>query len=357
MPANGQIDYIAFDNRVRQIENEITRIGSTVNEHSQALLNPSYLSSIHPSISRVQGESYGRSRSNSVSSTKRKQRSNSDSSQSSDDESPTTKAPKVNNRDKRQKVHNETAHTIEKVDIPSNTSAQDMLADGFEYGRNQKKKEEQKRKNDEKNAAAAARPHTPAIQGQRKRFEFVQGKDDSVSDNFCGVTRPPRVPQVFIFRCDPTRSTEEGVKNHLIARGVKVVEVKQASRPESTFKSFKVSVDKLTDFNLLMSGTCIPKSCRVRKFIPPRNDDNPRFFRGWESSWDAPGSDVAAVAFKENMDQLHRLGSDISNNASGSVSMDTTEETRTESSTVETPATDVQQSDSNTTARTSIHSA
>ena len=325
LPANGQIDYIAFDNRVKQLEDEMNKLKyleSKVNENTQKLQSPPYVTINHAAVSRLQGESHVRSRSSSVSSFKRKERSDSESSESSDDES--HNGGIVHNKDKRLKLHDVILQNNAATGVSSDPSLlkHDVLADGFEYDRHQKRKMKQK---EGKRSAAAGQPTTPAAPGLRKNFEFVQGKDECASDNFCGVPRPPRVLQGFIFRCDRIRSTEEGVKNHLKARGVSVVEVKQVSRPESTFKSFKVSVEKVVDYNLLLSGTCIPMSCRVRRFIPPRSEhinNNPGLFRSWETSWDSRSSDVAAVRYKQNMEQLNELEAAVTNSITDSVSVE-----------------------------------
>lgn len=333
LPPNSLTDYTALDNRLRQLELDMTRVNyieSTVTEHSkilssnanQATCNPS---SNPPAIMRLQSRA-NRDRSSSVCSVKRKGRSGSDSSDSTDDESSAPKGHKVQPKDKRQKLHDVSQSTGAATGsstaqlYPSLPTQLSDLPDGFEYDKYQKRK---MRKNDNRKLSVSAKPSTPAYQGERRRFQFVQGKDESASENFCGVRRLPRVPQAFISRCDPERSTEDGVKNHLIARGVSVTEVKLASHPSSTYKSFKVTVNKLDDFNLLL-----PKSCRVKKFIPPRSEynNNPGFFRGWESTWDSSSRDIDAIRFKQNLDDLSRLEEQVTDTNSDRTSslMETT---------------------------------
>ena len=292
-------------------------------------------------------------------SSKRKERTDSESLESSDDESSTPNGGKVQSKDKRQKLQDVTLDKNAVTGVSTSTALpiQGVSADGFEYDRHQRRK---MMKNDKKKLATTPLPTTPATTGPRKRFEFVQGKDECTSDQFCGVLRPPRVPQGFIFRCDPIRSTEDGVKNHLKSRGVSVTEVKQVSQPDSRFKSFKVSVEKLVDFNLLLSGSCIPKSCGVRKFIPPRSDradNNTGFFRSWEASWDPPSSDVSAVLYKQNLEELNQLEANVVTiSSTDSAAMDLTVDITNNHSTVSTGDSSVSEqqitlSNSNDTAR------
>ena len=330
LPPNSQTDYTALDNRIRQLEHDMTRVNhleSTVSAHSQML----HANSPHPSanltagtaVSRLQSESIIRSRSPSVSSIKRKERSGSEDSDSSDDELSSIVKPKCQSKDKRQKLHDVNGATgMSSLQLYPSLPANDGLLDGFEFDKHQKRRI---RKNDAKKSVTTVKPSTPATPGDRRRFQFVQGKDDSEPDNFCGIRRFPRVPQAFIYRCDSERSTEDGVNNHLKARGISVSEVKQVSAPDSRFKSFKVTVNKLDDYNLLLTGSHIPKSCRVRKFIPPRSDlaRNQGFFRSWEASWDPISSDTDAISFKRNLDDLASLQVATSDSAKDSSAMET----------------------------------
>ena len=82
------------------------------------------------------------------------------------------------------------------------------------------------------------------------------------------------VPKVFIEGCRKT--TESGrIKEDLLAEGLGIVEVTQASHQAARARSFIVTVKTREDFVKLLSGELIPENVRVRQYYPPRNPPPP----------------------------------------------------------------------------------
>ena len=107
-----------------------------------------------------------------------------------------------------------------------------------------------------------ARPNSTKPQQQRG---IVWGKSKSSNtSSFRGVI--PRVPQVFVSKCNPD-SKEEEVKEFLIAESIKVTSVKRINHQYTNYASFIVSVEKNEDYLKLISGNHIPEGVCARRYF------------------------------------------------------------------------------------------
>ena len=93
-----------------------------------------------------------------------------------------------------------------------------------------------------------------------KPFNWGRSKDEDIT-GFSG-----RVPDAFISRCS-LQTDGDGIKNHLIKKGIKVKNVERKSKEIAKTRSFKISVESHADYDKLISGDFIPKSVKVEKFI------------------------------------------------------------------------------------------
>jgi hypothetical protein len=121
---------------------------------------------------------------------------------------------------------------------------------------------------------SVATSSSPQVNRWPTRRNVVLGTgNSSVGSRFKGV--PPRVPKVFISRCELS-TVPEDISDHFKQEGIKsVVSVEMATsqrpqlRPPRT-KSFIVSFSKFDDFQKVMTGAYLPGGVEVKKYFPPR---------------------------------------------------------------------------------------
>ena len=137
--------------------------------------------------------------------------------------------------------------------------------------------------------------------------DAVWGKVKVADNDFRGVPPKPRVvPQVFIYRCDPSTSTEAKVYTYLKEKqNIGVLKVEQVSNPQSRWKSFKVSVDKKEDFDKLVSGHFLPEFVGVRRFFPPRENREVSASSG--PSAPSSSRDAAVQQFNQGLSDLDAM--------------------------------------------------
>jgi len=78
---------------------------------------------------------------------------------------------------------------------------------------------------------------------------------------FAGAPEPNR--HLFVFRANPGTSTEN-VRDHIVSKGVKVIEISNVSHTNAKYRSFKVtipvsSMDTLLAENMWPPGICVRK--------------------------------------------------------------------------------------------------
>ena len=80
---------------------------------------------------------------------------------------------------------------------------------------------------------------------------------------------PQRSRDLFIYRVD-TSADAQALKEHVINKGFSIISLNCVSKPESKYKSFKLTVPAF-QFNNLFDSSLWPMGIHVRPFIPPRS--------------------------------------------------------------------------------------
>ena len=248
LPANGQIDFIAIDDRLRAVESDLNKLRYLEKSYNDlkgdvrtlqaAKQQPPTIphTGIHPvTTNRIIADSnhpmHIRSRTSSVSSSKRGRESG-DSDENSDNEDNPFRLSKYQEkkskyREKRQKLTDD-----------KNTYSKSLIE-------------------------GIAKPNTT-------RRPAVWGKSTVDSDD----TLSGAVPDLFIFNV-VERPSEEKVKNFLTLKGISILEVKQMSHEDAYKRSFRVKVSTHTDYDKVMSGEFLPRGVAVKRFIYGRQKSNP----------------------------------------------------------------------------------
>ena len=160
----------------------------------------------------------------------------------------------------------------ETVDLRSDTN-------GFSLPKAQQKKLKKQGIGSDNKAPSYAnqvKKDTPKPIPSKKQFTW--GKlEGTASSGLRGV-----VPDVFISGLDH-QTTPEALEQHLVSVNISVRKIEQKSSASAFYKSFKVSVNSVDDFDKMISGDHIPKYSKVRKWIhyrtttkPSENVDNAR---------------------------------------------------------------------------------
>lgn len=109
---------------------------------------------------------------------------------------------------------------------------------------------------------------------QQKRIKIHENRlkwsqvNTSFKDPVTGFSGKP--PDAFIYKC--SRDTQpDSIKNHLIKNGVKVKSVDLLSHRDAANRSFKVSVQSVDDYDMLLSRKFIPKYVKVTRFFPHKD--------------------------------------------------------------------------------------
>jgi len=107
---------------------------------------------------------------------------------------------------------------------------------------------------------------------RRKRKVITGTSGDGTEGRFLGA---PQVGSIFVFHVE--KSTEEADVQDWLQEKKKVeaVSVRQMSHPDSTFKSFKVTLPKDELNRVLQDDFGWPENVKIRRFAPSRRNARP----------------------------------------------------------------------------------
>ena len=88
------------------------------------------------------------------------------------------------------------------------------------------------------------------------------------ASSFKGAPLPMR--DFFLYRIDKN-TTDDDIKKHLIAKGIKKFELLLQSNEASSFKAYKLSV-QVTDKEVIFNPNTWPEGVNVRKWIYRSNN-------------------------------------------------------------------------------------
>ena len=194
---------------------------------------------------------------------------------------------------------------------------QDTRDDGFQFQGTQRRKiarrlnnsinkSPAKIRNDGSYASQVSNGTRPQ---QNREIVWGKGKVNSTS-KFKGVAQ--RVPQIFLSKCDPD-AEESDVKEYIESEGIKGIKVQKISPI-----SFIVTVQKVEDFQNLLTGAYVPEGITVRKYFPrrifgdhERSSGNHNFNRGLNILNSLPDTirESGNVAVQDSSDAMEITGS------------------------------------------------
>ena len=252
LPAGGQIDFVAIEDRLRSVESDMDKIRyleksvSDMKIDMQNMKNPELTTQRvqrtgvnYPPLRNVPASLITRSRDDSVSSVKRGRSHDSSNDTSSDDnDSDKFVHPKrVQKREARRRRRDKKQKLNTDIDNNNRVSSYSSLA-----------------KNGVPKPNANRRP--PAVWGK--------SLIPATSQDLLGA-----VPDVFLFNCDG-QPDEEKVQSFLTSREIVSKSVKTMSHKDAYKRSFRVTVATYTDYDKLMSGEHLPRGVGVRPFVNSR---------------------------------------------------------------------------------------
>ena len=174
--------------------------------------------------------------------------------------------------------------------------------DGYSLTKEQRKRDKRRNMSSVKSSDATSfakqviegKPKPPS----KKQFTWGKSTDTNVT-GFSGA-----VPDVFIFRCS-LQTEKETISKHLLGKGITIKNIELKSSGDAPFRSFKVSVNNLVDFDKLISGEFIPRYVKVR---PWANYSKLTDSRGsWNSSNGKPNQrHPSVIGVKSRTDSIAR---------------------------------------------------
>ena len=108
------------------------------------------------------------------------------------------------------------------------------------------------------------------LRQERKKSRIIRGS--GTFDNIKGG--PERTRDLFIYRVDKT-TEDHNIHEHVTNKGFQVVKFGCISKPESMYKSYKLTVP-ISQFGKLFDNSLWPNGVSVRPFIAPKtkNDES-----------------------------------------------------------------------------------
>ena len=173
----------------------------------------------------------------------------------------------------------------------------------FRLSRRESKKLQQAEKRTKPNVPTptfsnALQNGTPKPSNLKKQFTWGKASEES-STKFKGV-----IPEIFITRCSIDTETDD-VISALRDKGINVKKVELKSRPESSFKSFKVAVNTSKDYDCIISGEPLPPRVKVRPWIYYKSNNA-------ENSLGKFGSSVDQSKYNMHVMELEKLEKTLS---------------------------------------------
>lgn len=183
--------------------------------------------------------------------------------------------------------------------------------DGYQLSRRESKKLQQAEKRARTNIPSplfsnAVKNGTPKASNKKKQFAWGKSTEDSAT-KFKGV-----VPEIFITRCSVDTNTEDVVSD-LREKGIIVKKAELKSKPEVSFRSFKLTVNTTKDYDKIISGEPLPPGVKVRPWIYYRTnsaDSNMGKFGSFKTG---------QSSFERDISELNSLASQILPQASSNL--------------------------------------